>query len=96
MERFRVGFIFFKKERILSYMKPEKKPDRSRKEHKEIQGEMDPDIIGNEDCFYAVLGCFGVKINLLLVDKGLVWPRLSSHVILFSELGIIIRVKYLL
>lgn len=41
-------------------------------------------------------GCFGVKINLLLVDKGLVWPRLSSHVILVYELGIIIRGKNLL
>lgn len=77
-------------------MKPEKTPDRSRKEHKEIEEEMDPGIVGNEDCLYGVPECFGMKINFLLVDKGLVWPCPSSHVIPVLELGITIRVKYLL
>lgn len=37
MEQFRVGFIFLKKEKILSYMKSEKTTDRSRRSIKKFK-----------------------------------------------------------
>lgn len=51
MKLFRVGFIFFKKERILTYMKPKRKQESLRKERKEIQEEMDLGVVGNEELF---------------------------------------------
>lgn len=54
-------------------MKPKKKLERSGKEHKEVQGETGEGIVRNEELFFCG-GGFGIKINLLFVDKGLVCP----------------------
>lgn len=32
-------------------MKPDRKPKRSGKEHKEVQGEMGQNVVGNEELF---------------------------------------------
>lgn len=51
MKLLRAGFISFKKERILIRVKPEKKPKKIKKQHKESRGEMGQGIVGDAELF---------------------------------------------
>lgn len=96
MKLFKACFIFLKKkESTLTCIKPKKKPKRSRKEHKGVQGKMDQSIVGNEELFLWGTIFFDMKINLLLVDKGLVWSHLNFCVIFVPE-SRTVKMKYLL